>query len=571
MKKFCFILITFLFMLIMVGCETTPTTGKYLVTVVNGVIKDENVDIKEVEPLDILTVVPTGDIESFIGWYVEGELISKNAEYTFQVEKSISLEAKYDGATEVGLKNGYYILNSKVENGLDITSNYVFNAIYIQNSSATWYEVDYSGASEQVATVEVEGNQVHLNIGIRKYSFTMSDDYSVLSFNNKINRIETIMEYTYQKDYSMSNSTGQVNFTDELFGDNIEQNFYNYCPSVMIENGNTMHVWYCSNKVSGNVTDYVAYRKGTLTEDGKWTFSEKELVLAPTPGTWDEVHVCDPTVIKGDFSYNGEQYSYLMAYLGCRTRDVTANEVGVAVAKAPNGPYVKIDNLNPIADYYKEIDAHAGDGKDWRNAWGFGQPSLVSIDRAGKIMLFYTAGTPNETATVAEEWDLSDLNNPVRLSQTSLSNVGVTSATGQTDCINNADFAYDPATKRLICIKEDFPYPTDGNTNWITGSNTLLYVQLDSDETSAMNSITYGAKKTWIQFGAITEALTGYKRNHNCGLVTDEYGWVLSSTKIGVVYTSSMLKTDYPNWSGGGQWPALHTYRLHGVVVDLPR
>ena len=109
MKKFCFVLITFLFMLIMVGCETTTTTGKYLVTVVNGVIKDENVNIKEVEPLDILTVIPSGDLESFAGWYVDNELVSSNAEYVFQVESDIELVAKFDGGSELGLKNGYYI------------------------------------------------------------------------------------------------------------------------------------------------------------------------------------------------------------------------------------------------------------------------------------------------------------------------------------------------------------------------------------------------------------------------------------------------------------------------------
>ena len=569
MKKISLIFITLLFMLIMVGCEGTPQNSKYIVTVVNGVIKDENVDIKEVNSKDIITVVPTGDIESFTGWYVKGELVSENQEYTFQVDKSITVEARF-GVSAEGLKNGYYILNRKIENGLDLSNTYVFNALRFQNDSVSWYEVDYSGAKEQTGTVTIEENIVSLNIGIKKYSFTMSDDYNTLTFDGAINRIDVIMEYVYQEDFTMSENTGEVNFTDELFGDDIEKNFYNYCPSIMIENGNTMHIWYCSNKDSGKVTDYVAYRKGTLTEDGKWTFSEKELVLAPTAGTWDEVHVCDPTVVKGNFKYNNEEYSYLMAYLGCRTTNVTANEVGVAVAKNPNGPYIKIEELNPIANYYDAIEQH-GNTDAWKKAWGYGQPSLVSIDRAGKVMLFYTAGTPNGTGTVCEEWDLSDLNNPVKLSQTELSNQGVTSAAGSTDCINNADFAYDPATKRIICIKEDFPYPTDGNTNWITGSNTLLYVQLDEDEVSPMNSITFGTKKTWIKFGTITKELTGFDRNHNCGLVTDEYGWVLSSTSIGVVYTSSMLKTDFPDWEAGGQWPALHTYRLHGVMLDLPR
>lgn len=568
MKKFCFIFLTLILMLITVGCvQTPPADGLYTVKVINGVIKDENVTTKKVELNTLVTVIHNGDAESFIGWYVQNSLVSEDAEYSFEVTKNITVEARFN---ETGLKSGYYLLTNKVENGLDITNSYVFNALLIENGKATWYEVDYTGATEQNGITSITADVLDITIGLKKYSFKISEDYSTLTFENKINRIPVKMEYEYQKDFTMPEEQGQVNFTDELFGDNIEENFYNYCPSIMIENGTTMHVWYCSNKDSGKVTDYIAYRKGTLSTDGKWTFSEKELVLQPTPNTWDKVHVCDPSVIKGEFKYNGEDYNYLMAYLGCRTTNVTANEVGVAVSKNPNGPWVKIENLNPIADYYKAIEQH-GKADNWKNAWGYGQPSLVSIDKAGKIMLFYTAGTPNATETIAEEWDLSDLNNPVMLSQAPLSNAGVTSASGQVDCINNADFAYDPATKRIICVKEDFPYPTDGNTNWITGSNTLLYVDLDEDEVSPMHSIVEGSKKTWIKFSAITEALTGYKRNHNCGLVTDEYGWVLSSTSIGVVYTSSMLRTDFPDWNGSGQWPALHTYRLHGIVLDLPR
>lgn len=212
-----------------------------------------------------------------------------------------------------------------------------------------------------------------------------------------------------------------------------------------------------------------------------------------------------------------------------------------------------------------------GNTNEWKNSWGYGQPSLVSIDKAGKVMLFYTAGTPKSTHTVAEEWDLRDLNNPVKLSSTDISNMGVTSASGTNDVINNADFAYDPSSNRLICIKEDFPYPTNGNTNWITGSNTLMYMDLDIDEASPMNTLAVNPKKTWIVFANVTKNSTGFERNHNCALVTDEYGWVLSSTKIPIVYTMSMLSSDYPDWEANGQWPALHTYRLHGLVLDLPR
>ena len=568
MKKIYFIFISLLMILLTVSCTTGTTNDTCTVTLINGVIKDTNVSTQEVNIKDIIVVIPSENTDDFIGWYENGVLVSEKKEYTIQVEKDITLEAKF-GSTK-GLKNGYYILTNKVENALDLTESFVFNALLFSNNDVTWYEVDYSGSKEQKGTVEIEGNTINISIGIKKYTFTANSDFTTLSFNNKINRVEVSMTYIYQEGYKMSTESGKVNFTDELFGDDINKNFYNYCPSIMIENGTTMHIWYCSNKENAKVVDYVAYRKGTLTPDGKWTFTEKELVLGPTDGTWDEVHTCDPSVVKGNFKYNNEEYNYLMAYLGCATYDCTINEVGIAVAKQPNGPFIKIDEINPIANFNQKI-IEQGNTDEWKKSWGYGQPSLVSIDKAGKVMLFYSAGTPKSTHTVAEEWDLRDLNNPIKISSTDVSNIGVTSASGGIDVINNADFAYDPATKRLICVKEDFPYPSDGGTNWIPSSNTLMYFELDADEVSPLNTLAVNPKKTWISFGTITKNATGYPRNHNCGLVTDEYGWVLSSTKLPVVYTMSMVSNDFPNWDKGGQWPALHTYRLHGIVVDLPR
>lgn len=567
MKKLFLIIITLCMIFLVTSCQD-PSTTTYEIKVINGTFKGESETTKKANYKDILVVVADESESEFVSWYENEKLVSTSKEYTFQVEKSITLTATYSASSK--LNNGWYLLSEKIESGLNITNSFVFNAINVNNDEINWYEVDYSGSKVQNGKLEVTDQTVSITIGLKKYEFTASSDFTTLSFSNKINRIPTTMTYIYQEDYKMPSETGKVEFQSELFGDDINQNFYNYCPTVMIENTTTMHVWYCSNKESGRVVDHIAYRKGTLTSDGKWTFSEKELVLQPTEGTWDSAHVCDPSVVKGNFKYNNEEYHYLMAYLGCESKNVTSNQVGIAVSKEPNGPFIKIDNINPIADYKQAIIDH-GNTDEWRNAWGYGQPSLVSIDKVGKIMLFYTAGTPKSTHEVAEEWDLSDLNNPIKLSSTNVSNIGVTSAAGTSDCINNADFAYDPAMNRLICIKEDFPYPTNGDTNWITGSNTLMYMDLDQNEESPMHTLAVNNTKSWICFGNVSKNSTGYERNHNCGLVTDEYGWVLSSTKISVIYTMSMLRTDYPDWEGSGQWPALHTYRLHGITLDLPR
>ena len=51
-------------------------------------------------------------------------------------------------------------------------------------------------------------------------------------------------------------------FDDGTIG---ETQRYNYCPSYFIEN-NVAHVFYCTNKDEGNVTDYVGYRRGVIKD-----------------------------------------------------------------------------------------------------------------------------------------------------------------------------------------------------------------------------------------------------------------------------------------------------------------
>ena len=466
----------------------------------------------------------------------------------------------------------HYTLTEKTVDGIDITARFLQNLLTLsEDGKAVWIEITSGGTEVSEGTYAVSDNVLSVRIGLKTYEFTMDETKSTLQFSGKIDRKNVTMQYVKNDNFAFSDDKGEVVFTDELFGDDINENFYNYCPSVMIE-GRTMHIWYCSNEKSGNVTDYVAYRKGTLHDDGKWTFSEKKLVLGPgEKGAWDCRHVCDPSVVKGEFHYNGTVYNYLMAYLGCLTSDVTKNEVGIALAQSPEGPWIKPENINPIADFFSDYNlsrTESNSGNPANTAWGYGQPSLVSVDKQGQIILFYSAGTTTGTYTVAELWDLSNVNAPVEKHSLMVSNKGITNSGGGSDVINNADFAYDPQTGRLYCIKEDFPYPTDNDINWIAGSNSIFYVEIGKDN-ALSTRIFEDYNYTWTMAGKIDAGATGYKRNHNCAIVTDEYGWITDSLRLSFVYTMSMLPGDYPDWSTGGQWPALHTYRLHGYMLDV--
>jgi len=484
---------------------------------------------------------------------------SSNADSSSILDSSIPDQSSGEEQPPQGFiagTEGWYVLTDKTVDGKNITDTFKVNAIKLEGGIAYIHAVDYAGLTVQEGTYTVNQNSVTIQIGIRPYEYVVDFENNSMEYNGKVNKQQVKMRYQYSKDFALDGNTNGVKFTDELFGESLDENFYNYCPSAMLEGNNIMHVWYCSNKVSGNVTDYIAYRKGVLNDSGKWEFSEKQLVLQPTADTWDSRHTCDPSVVKGNFNMGGTNYSYLMAYLGCYTSNGCCNEVGIAVAQKPEGPWVKVDSLNPIANFYTSEDYN-------ESSWGYGQPCVISSDTQGKVFLIYTKGVKSGTYAYIEEWDFSNMDSPKLLREIRTSDSGVVNASGQKDVINNADFAYDPHLQRLYCIKEDFPYPSDGNTDWITGSNTILYVDLGD---AGLETI-FGSYM-WNVAGKINSATTGYARNHNMCILTDEYGRLTNPYQIPVIYTRSDLREDYPDWELGGQWPALHTYRLYGYVIE---
>lgn len=458
---------------------------------------------------------------------------------------------------------GVYAKTGHDIDGFDALPQYVFGALTLNDDyTAKLEDLDAYGLSVQLGHYAETSGGVLVTIGLKTYDFAYDETAGTFTYVGRINRRNVSLTYA-DVTWERPLTTGERAFSDELFGESLDENFYNYCPTILMEGNAIMHIWYCSNRISGNVTDYIAYRRGELQGDGRWIFSDKELVLEPTLDTWDSRHVCDPSVIKGDFEYQDEHYSYLMAYLGCVTNDSSRNEVGIAISKAPEGPWIKMNHINPIANYY-ESPEYVND----RWTWGYGQPSLVSVDKAGQVLLFYTKGIATGTFQFVEHWDLSNLDDPIKLASANVSNAGIVNASGGADVINNADFAYDAFNKRLYVIKEDFPYASDEEPTWLTEANTVQYINLGIEEVIG-ETLFEPVTLRWQKVGSIGPGETGMARVHNTGLVTDEYGWLMNPYQIPIVYTKSDLNSDHPNWGSGGQWPALHTYRLHGYLMEL--
>lgn len=95
---------------------------------------------------------------------------------------------------------------------------------------------------------------------------------------------------------------------------------YDYAPSMMYDGGR-MKIWWCRLLWA----DAIAYREF----DGA-TWTNGQIVMERTVGSWDDQHTCDPSVVQGSFSYGGTHYSYAMYYSGADLTHINFTRIGVA-------------------------------------------------------------------------------------------------------------------------------------------------------------------------------------------------------------------------------------------------
>ena len=251
----------------------------------------------------------------------------------------------------------------------------------------------------------------------------------------------------------------------------VPDGYYRYAPSTLVESG-VRHVFYCRNVTSRVVVDGIYH--AVQAADG--TLGTETLVLAPADSTgtaWDSYHVADPSVIAGAFYYEGHTYRYLMAYLGVKGRpgDTNSdgakcinNKVGLAVSDSLTGGWVRM-GANPVV-----ITEHL----DW---WGVGQPSLLSVDGAGKVALFYAGDYETrllnldftDAAATASSLATKTGGQGIKLGKTGIRDLKGTTITMT---ITNADFAYDDVRKLLYMIA-DTP---DSAAGWYDDGGQYLYI-----------------------------------------------------------------------------------------------
>lgn len=317
--------------------------------------------------------------------------------------------------------------------------------------------------------------------------------------------------------------------------------YYAYAPSV-VRDGDTEWIWTCHNDEFRVIEDHIY-----LTKRVAGSVVSTASVLQASPGpAWDSFHTCDPSVVKGRFDYAGTRYRYAMFYLGNDVDASAHNQIGVAFAVTPEGPWVK----------YPDPVITTPDG----TSWGVGQPTAISLSAdSGRVLLGYTRGDTSTRAYVTT----IDLSKPDRMRvapERQISIAGLTGADGAPDYLNGFDMALDAARKEIVVVREQHPYPND-NPWWIGPS-----VQVDR---MPLKDFLRGAG-TWTPSGDIDEELTGFDRVHNAGLVRTWTGALASPDAPEIVFTSScssLPTVDDQDWSQA-TCDSLYSYDLWSIAGE---
>ncbi len=457
-----------------------------------------------------------------------------------------------------------YTLQKAELDGQDVTDKFINFNVTLKKDGRMTVNINYGGSfSRRNSTYTATASTITESYNGKTYTYSVSGD--TLTTVHTVSGSQISVTLAKKVEQSISQS---VDFSSVLFGEDVEKSKkFNYCPAILTEtdaNGKEiMHIWYCTNKDDGIIMDHIGYRTGEKQADGKWLFSGEKIVLAPTDGTWDGRHTCDPAVIKGEFTMQGERYNYLMAYLGCTTEDYQKNETGLAVAKDIGGPWVKVDNLNPIIPWYDDGDEATEQGKyeSWQGSdriyWGTGMPSLLSVDGKGEVILFYQSTL---RGTGIRRLDLSNLDEPVLKFTTNLSSSGIQNSAGQSCNIGIPDFAFDKENGRLYVVSvTNERNPADVTLTRVNSHSMVAYID-GLNDMEAVSDALQGRVYKWNMLGYVGPAETGWERNHNPGLVRDSFGCIPDPRQVGIVVST-----------GHNSWPNenIFTYRLHGYLFDI--
>ena len=312
--------------------------------------------------------------------------------------------------------------------------------------------------------------------------------------------------------------------------------------SDLIQEGDVRYLTYITNKTQGGDDNVVAVAKATKHAEG-WVYEEQVVVLEGTVEGWDE-YITSATIVKGEFSYQGQAYSYLMAYAATSKSSEICNEIGFAVSNSPVETFVKV-GAEPVIRYNSEI---------YNNFGGCTSPSAINYNKVSGIRIFYTYADAYGAFARFYDFDCSNLDNVERLDASRtihITNKGNLQGGEDVLMFPNADFVYNAAEATFECVKDVSPA---GATNpQVATAIELAFI-------AEAELYTTDVETGFVSLGAYDgfDLGTTYERVYNATLVSDEYGHALDIMEV--VYTVSELQIDNEDY--------LYTQHLLELVIE---
>ncbi|KAB2347334.1 hypothetical protein [Actinomadura rudentiformis] len=325
--------------------------------------------------------------------------------------------------------------------------------------------------------------------------------------------------------------------------------YYAYAPSV-VEQGSTRHVFYCGNKTSGSVHDQAMLSVGTKQADGAWTYSAPRVGLGPSSAIpWANYHVCDPEIIRGQFTWGDHVYPWAMLFTAygcavtaepCPDQHAYPNQVGVAFADSLDAPATDWRIYpSPLISY--ELDYGA---KCPAQDYCIGEPAASSIDGVGRLMVWYQ----DNGGFVWREVNLTNATSPVIGQRRTLPSDGLP------DWLHNASVVWSPARGRFYAAYDAGVW--NKHTNGPPVQTDTAIVSIDGGDM-------WAGAGSWRHEETITGAHSGHAFNHNTGIVRTPWGSAASDTGLEVVHAVGN------GWAPGGGW-GVWTYRLWSTTYSFP-
>lgn len=310
-----------------------------------------------------------------------------------------------------------------------------------------------------------------------------------------------------------------VNGTGLLFSETVGFNCKD--ASVFEENGERYVIYATSETAKGK--QVFAARKATLS-GGKWVYGPKNIIFrgSTEEEAWD-AYIFQPSVVKGEFTYNSVSYSYLMAYHGNPDGTNYNNSIGFAVSNDVLGSWTRVGEFPVLQN--PEI---------YEGSYGFGSPVLTSVDKHGSLLLTYSFGETLLSGARVKSVNASNLNSiQFEAGYTELPTAGLVDR--DDGVITNCGFAMNKDYSKVYIAN-------DGMTS-ANNPNQALSVEIASSTQSIISS----HSASWNSIKKITGFDTidmddvdslGWDEIYSATFVTDQYGLVDDASKLEVVYST---------------------------------